>query len=58
MKSSISRPITIDHDRWYVQRAGKYWLLYNGPDHGSGHVKDFASWAKMIDYIENERVKK
>lgn len=53
----ITKPITIDHDRWYVQRVGRHWLLYNGPNHGAGPVKDFTSWEKMIDYVEEERRK-
>ena len=51
----ITKPITIDHDRWYVQKAGRYWLLYNGADYGSDYIKSFNSWDKLIDYVCRQR---
>jgi len=54
----ITKPITIDHDRWYVQRAGKYWLLYNGDGDGNGDfVQEFKSWNALINFVDSEREK-
>ncbi len=53
--SRISKPITIDHNRWYVQRAGKFWLLYDGI---SGDFnREFKSWDDLIEFVEAERGK-
>lgn len=53
--NQISNPITIDHDRWYVQRVGKFWLLYDGI---SGDFnREFKSWDNLIEFVEAERRK-
>jgi len=51
----ISKPITIDHDRWIVQRVGKYWMLYRGD--GGDFVQDFKSWDALINFVDSEREK-
>lgn len=51
----ISRVITVDHNRWFVQRSGRYWLLYNGPKNGGDYVNEFNSWDALVDYVIEQR---
>ena len=51
----ISKPITINHDRWIVQRVGKHWMLYEAEE--GAFVQDFASWDDVVNFVEDEREK-
>lgn len=51
----ISKPITIDHDRWIVQRVGKHWLLYEAGE--GAFAQEFASWDNVVNFVEDEREK-
>lgn len=51
----ITRVITVDHDRWFVQRAGRYWLLYNGPKNEGDYVNEFKSRDALVDYVIEQR---
>lgn len=49
----ISKPITIDHDRWIVQRVGRHWMLYEAGE--GAFAQEFSSWDDVVNFVEEER---
>ena len=52
----ITRPSAIDHDRWYVQKVGRYFLLYDGET--GDYVTEFPAWKHLVAYIDSENKKR